>query len=314
MHISSQTFSSYLLHTSFVEANTMAVTAADFLCLCIASTLWMICFPPLVQTFQPTFLEKHFRTKDRGICFPWEGQLYWKDSADSQQCVPYGVGCEAIFEAEQGYLEFQRVEIEENQRKRRPFLTNIMAVASDVVLLSKLGREWTAFRDELLMQREEEARKIFALSNDLVVLRQASSQPDPKRLVAKEKLKLQTTETKNFANTAEAERFHRMILESERRMLCCFIAVACMLFAGFVVVVRTISQSHQPCIIYMRKRGGEEPTTCCVCFEKAVDRCLFPCGHEVLCNACAQRVMEMRPAKCPVCRTRISLVLPVYYH
>eukprot|EP00746_Dinoflagellata_sp_MGD_P124480 gnl/MRDRNA2_/MRDRNA2_59080_c0_seq1.p1 gnl/MRDRNA2_/MRDRNA2_59080_c0~~gnl/MRDRNA2_/MRDRNA2_59080_c0_seq1.p1 ORF type:complete len:326 (-),score=52.06 gnl/MRDRNA2_/MRDRNA2_59080_c0_seq1:52-1029(-) len=46
---------------------------------------------------------------------------------------------------------------------------------------------------------------------------------------------------------------------------------------------------------------------CAVCYDRAIDVLLDPCGHIVICADCAER---LNPRKCPICRTDILQVLP----
>lgn len=46
---------------------------------------------------------------------------------------------------------------------------------------------------------------------------------------------------------------------------------------------------------------------CKICYDAALDCCLYPCGHVVACLSCAQRITE-----CPVCRFTISEVIKMY--
>ncbi|XP_017522667.2 E3 ubiquitin-protein ligase NEURL3 [Manis javanica] len=49
--------------------------------------------------------------------------------------------------------------------------------------------------------------------------------------------------------------------------------------------------------------GGE----CAICFHRAANSCLVPCGHTLFCSSCAWRVF-WDTAKCPVCRCGIKRV------
>jgi E3 ubiquitin-protein ligase RGLG len=45
-----------------------------------------------------------------------------------------------------------------------------------------------------------------------------------------------------------------------------------------------------------------EPETCAVCLDQPRGAVLVPCGHAVLCVACAAGVMAAVPRRCPICR------------
>ncbi|CAE8613732.1 unnamed protein product [Polarella glacialis] len=51
---------------------------------------------------------------------------------------------------------------------------------------------------------------------------------------------------------------------------------------------------------------------CAVCFDAAVNCALIPCGHHILCLTCVKRILEQRPAECPLCRRRIQRYLPTF--
>jgi hypothetical protein len=53
--------------------------------------------------------------------------------------------------------------------------------------------------------------------------------------------------------------------------------------------------------------GGGQPEEgeCCVCFDKAINTRLEPCGHVALCSVCANR---LNPRLCPLCRAPIAMV------
>ncbi|KXS20590.1 hypothetical protein M427DRAFT_131362 [Gonapodya prolifera JEL478] len=54
--------------------------------------------------------------------------------------------------------------------------------------------------------------------------------------------------------------------------------------------------------------AGEED--CKVCFSNKVDSVLVPCGHAVLCHACAAKV-QYEGIGCPVCRAKVSMAVKV---
>ncbi|XP_002926529.3 E3 ubiquitin-protein ligase NEURL3 isoform X2 [Ailuropoda melanoleuca] len=48
---------------------------------------------------------------------------------------------------------------------------------------------------------------------------------------------------------------------------------------------------------------------CAICFHRAANTCLLPCGHTDFCSYCAWRVFR-DSARCPVCRWDIEAVTP----
>ena len=55
-----------------------------------------------------------------------------------------------------------------------------------------------------------------------------------------------------------------------------------------------------------------ESQTCCVCYDKSPEVYLVPCGHNNLCEACAQRCRRLPltygGGRCPNCRVRIERI------
>ena len=47
--------------------------------------------------------------------------------------------------------------------------------------------------------------------------------------------------------------------------------------------------------------------TCCVCYEKKVNKIFIPCKHN-FCSFCADK-LEKESKKCPVCRSEILFVI-----
>ena len=58
----------------------------------------------------------------------------------------------------------------------------------------------------------------------------------------------------------------------------------------------------------------EAPETCAVCLVEKVNQVLIPCGHIVLCEGCADRIVNFESETCPLCRAHIEttrrVVLP----
>ena len=53
-----------------------------------------------------------------------------------------------------------------------------------------------------------------------------------------------------------------------------------------------------------RRNSFEAESECVVCFDRAIGTCLRPCGHQVLCRECADKLRT--PRICPICRTQID--------
>lgn len=48
-------------------------------------------------------------------------------------------------------------------------------------------------------------------------------------------------------------------------------------------------------------------SSCKVCFERAMDTVLLPCGHFFACEGCAENIVE-----CPICRANTEEKLRIY--
>ncbi|XP_023227488.1 RNA-binding protein MEX3B-like isoform X1 [Centruroides sculpturatus] len=51
---------------------------------------------------------------------------------------------------------------------------------------------------------------------------------------------------------------------------------------------------------------------CVVCFESEVVAALVPCGHNMFCLECANRICEKRDPECPVCRQQATQAIRIY--
>jgi hypothetical protein len=55
-----------------------------------------------------------------------------------------------------------------------------------------------------------------------------------------------------------------------------------------------------------------EETQCVVCFDAPKDHIIVPCGHQCVCEACAQQLTKTRTPMCPVCRGPIIQTMKVF--
>jgi hypothetical protein len=53
-------------------------------------------------------------------------------------------------------------------------------------------------------------------------------------------------------------------------------------------------------------------TECNVCMERDRNAVFLPCSHVVCCNECASKIKAQR-GRCPVCRTAIAQVFPLFF-
>jgi hypothetical protein len=56
--------------------------------------------------------------------------------------------------------------------------------------------------------------------------------------------------------------------------------------------------------------GGNENSECLICMSEVKNTILMPCNHLCVCLDCAKQLI-VKSAKCPICRERITKVLPV---
>lgn len=55
-----------------------------------------------------------------------------------------------------------------------------------------------------------------------------------------------------------------------------------------------------------RQAQQDSDVICKICFQAPFDCVLVPCGHYMLCSACARVLEAQRLAHCPLCRTPIE--------
>jgi hypothetical protein len=53
-------------------------------------------------------------------------------------------------------------------------------------------------------------------------------------------------------------------------------------------------------------------TLCVLCMDAPKDHMIAPCGHQCVCEACAEKLKNARSALCPFCRTPISATFKVF--
>lgn len=77
--------------------------------------------------------------------------------------------------------------------------------------------------------------------------------------------------------------------------------------------LRMTNSRAQAAYTTQERRGDEElrevsdEDLCKICYDKAIDVVLYPCGHFMLCRWCAQKVSD-----CPVCRLVITDIIRTY--
>lgn len=58
-----------------------------------------------------------------------------------------------------------------------------------------------------------------------------------------------------------------------------------------------------------RRKSGRD---CIICFDSEVVAALVPCGHNLFCMECANRMCEKPDAECPVCHNPVSQALRIF--
>ena len=56
----------------------------------------------------------------------------------------------------------------------------------------------------------------------------------------------------------------------------------------------------------------EEEVLCVVCMDAPKQHIILPCGHQCVCEACAQQLTQTTSPSCPVCRAPIRETTRVY--
>jgi hypothetical protein len=58
--------------------------------------------------------------------------------------------------------------------------------------------------------------------------------------------------------------------------------------------------------------AADEENMCVVCFDAPKDHIIVPCGHQCVCEACAEQLTNTRTPMCPVCRGPIIQTMKVF--
>jgi hypothetical protein len=56
----------------------------------------------------------------------------------------------------------------------------------------------------------------------------------------------------------------------------------------------------------------DEETLCVLCMDAPKDHIIIPCGHQCVCEACAEELKKARSSLCPFCRTPINATFKVF--
>ena len=55
-----------------------------------------------------------------------------------------------------------------------------------------------------------------------------------------------------------------------------------------------------------------DETLCVLCMDAPKDHIIIPCGHQCVCEACAEKLKKARKALCPFCRVPINATFKVF--
>ncbi|XP_061671560.1 RNA-binding protein MEX3B isoform X2 [Syngnathoides biaculeatus] len=92
-------------------------------------------------------------------------------------------------------------------------------------------------------------------------------------------------------------------------------------FSGYVNSVASLTHSHLACIPCDSSASSSSSSSstsrkgsrdCSVCFESEVIAALVPCGHNLFCMDCANRICERSEPKCPVCHTSVTQAIRIF--
>ncbi len=76
-------------------------------------------------------------------------------------------------------------------------------------------------------------------------------------------------------------------------------------------VQERVPQGQPPEYFQLDKEEFSERLRCIICYEKAVNIVLIPCGH-LLCSSCYDnRLVEQKI--CPICTTNITSITRIFY-
>ncbi|XP_061613868.1 RNA-binding protein MEX3B [Phyllopteryx taeniolatus] len=92
-------------------------------------------------------------------------------------------------------------------------------------------------------------------------------------------------------------------------------------FSGYVNTVASLTNSHLACVPCESSASSSSSSSstsrkgsrdCSVCFESEVIAALVPCGHNLFCMDCANRICERSEPKCPVCHTGVTQAIRIF--
>ncbi|XP_057695886.1 RNA-binding protein MEX3B [Corythoichthys intestinalis] len=91
-------------------------------------------------------------------------------------------------------------------------------------------------------------------------------------------------------------------------------------FSGYVKTVVSLTNSHLPCVPFDSSSSSSSSSStsrkgsrdCSVCFESEVIAALVPCGHNLFCMDCANRICERSEPKCPVCQSSVTQAIRIF--
>ncbi|GFS84461.1 RNA-binding E3 ubiquitin-protein ligase MEX3C [Trichonephila clavipes] len=85
------------------------------------------------------------------------------------------------------------------------------------------------------------------------------------------------------------------------------------LVSGFTAAVSKCTSSSSSSPIESLAPGKKLKRDCAICFESEVVAALVPCGHNMFCMECAQRIADDENSKCPLCCHSVSQAIRIYH-
>ncbi|KFM77326.1 RNA-binding protein MEX3B, partial [Stegodyphus mimosarum] len=84
------------------------------------------------------------------------------------------------------------------------------------------------------------------------------------------------------------------------------------LASGFPAAATKCTSSSSSSPIESLAPGNKSKRECVMCYESAIVAALVPCGHNLFCMECANRICEKSGSECPECHTPASQAIRIY--
>jgi hypothetical protein len=195
-------------------------------------------------------------------------------------------------------------------------LTELVAEARRKVAEARAARAVAAAAAEKLRKEQQRQRKVeealrgaMAETKGSVEAVEEAMRAAAKHVGCSESLAALVAEAKGMveqARAAEAEAAAERLRMEER-----LAALALRMQRDALEVRQMQAQLGVPPAAPAPQSDAEE-TLCVVCFDAPKQHAMVPCMHMCVCAACAQRLLQQRPARCPVCRAPIERTARVF--